>query len=84
MLSMPFAKYDIDPAHIEAMRSAFRKVCQKLRMNCTVDDPATDLIVLKIVEIAKTGELDPDRLCDQVVREFRREPGGGGTDGLTA
>jgi hypothetical protein len=72
---MTFARHDIDPAHIEAMRSAFRKVCEKLRMNCRVDDPATDPIVLKIVEIAKAGELDPDRLCDQVVREFR--PGGG-------
>jgi hypothetical protein len=67
---MPFEKYDIDPAHIETMRTAFRKVCGRLRMNCAVDDPATDLIVLKIVEIAKTGELDPDQLCDRVVREL--------------
>jgi hypothetical protein len=76
---MTFARHDIDPAHIEAMRSAFRKVCQKLRMNCTVDDPATDLIVLKIVEIAKTGELDPDQLSDRVVHEFGSKPGGAGT-----
>jgi hypothetical protein len=29
---MPFTKYDVDPAHIEAMRLAFRKVCDALRI----------------------------------------------------
>jgi hypothetical protein len=69
---MPFRKYDSDPTHVEAMRSAFRKVCDALQLRCDVDDLATDLIVLKIVEIAKTGELDPDRLCSQVLLELRQ------------
>jgi hypothetical protein len=76
---MRFEKCDVDPAHIEAMRAAFRKVCEVLQLNRNVDDPATDLIVMKVVAIAKTGELDPDRLCERIVREFRRKAGGGGT-----
>jgi hypothetical protein len=67
---MPFSKYVVDPAHIEAMRSAFYKVCDVLQVGCKPGDPATDLIVVKIVEHAKAGELDPDQLCRQVLRDI--------------
>jgi hypothetical protein len=67
---MPFGKYDSDPAHIEAMRSAFRKVCGVLQLDCKHGEPATDLIVMKIVEHAKAGELDPDWLCSRVLLEM--------------
>jgi hypothetical protein len=67
---MPFVKHNVDPAHIEAMRSSFRKVCDVLQLRCDANDPATDLIVMKIIEHAKAGELDPDRLCSQVLREL--------------
>ena len=67
---MPFAKYNVGPAHIEAMRSAFQKVCDLLQLNCNADDPATDSIVMKIVQHAKAGELDPDRLCRRVLLDI--------------
>ena len=67
---MRFAKYDVDPAHIEAMRSAFRRVCDVLQLRCDANDPATDPIVMKIVEHAKAGEFDPDLLCSQVLRDI--------------
>jgi len=67
---MPFAKYVVDPAHIEAMRSAFHKACDVLQLRYDVDDPVTALIVMKIVEHAKAGELDPDRLCSRVLRDI--------------
>jgi hypothetical protein len=67
---MPFRKYDSDPTHVEAMRLAFRKVCDVMQLRCDVNDPATDLIVMRIVEHAKAGELDPDRLCSQVLLEL--------------
>jgi hypothetical protein len=70
VIYMPFAKYDVDPAHIEAMRSAFRKVCDALQLRCDANDPATDLIAMKIVEHAKASELDPDRLCSRVLRDI--------------
>ena len=60
---MPFSKYDIDPEHIEVMRAAFHRVCDVLRLDCGSEDPTTEIVVMKIVEFAKTGELDPERLC---------------------
>jgi AcrB/AcrD/AcrF family len=65
---MPFSKYVVDPAHIETMRSAFRNVCDALQLNCDASDPMTEIIVMKIVEPAKGGELDPGRLR---LRRFR-------------
>jgi hypothetical protein len=40
------------------MRSAFRKVCDALRLSCDANDPMTDLIVMKIIDLAKAGEID--------------------------
>jgi hypothetical protein len=34
---MPFSKHQIDPTHIEAMRAAFKKVCDTLLLKCDVD-----------------------------------------------
>jgi len=81
---MPFSKYDVDPAHIEAMRTAFKGVCEVLQLNCGTDDPVTDLVVMKIVATAKAGELDPDRLCNLVLAEVGTPSQGPGTtsDGL--
>jgi hypothetical protein len=67
---MLFANYLSEPTHIEAMRSAFRKVCGVLQLRCDADGPVTDRIVMKIVEHAKAGELNPDRLCSQVLRDI--------------
>jgi hypothetical protein len=61
------ARYVVDPVHVEAMRSAFHKVCRLLQRRDDADDPVIDLIVTKIVEHAKAGELDPDLLCSQVL-----------------
>jgi hypothetical protein len=73
---MPFSKYVVDPAHIEAMRSAFYRICDVLQLSGGVEDPLTELIVVKIIDFAKAGELDPDRLCSRVLLELgKREPG---------
>jgi hypothetical protein len=60
---MPFAKHHIDPARIEAMREAFHRLCDILQLNGDADEPMTEIIVTKIVQLAKAGELDPERLC---------------------
>jgi hypothetical protein len=70
---MPFAKYVIHPAHIEAMRSAFHKVCGVLQLDCTPGDARTDIIVKKIIECVKAGETDTDRLCSQVLLDVATE-----------
>ena len=61
---MPFSKYDItDPVRIEAMRAAFNRVCDVLQLECGREDLMTEIVVEKIVELAKDGELDPEQLC---------------------
>jgi hypothetical protein len=66
---MPFSKYVADPVHVEAMRLAFYRVCEKLQLG-PVADPLTELLVTKIVALVKAGEVDPDRLCSRVLLEL--------------
>ena len=42
------------------MRLAFQKVCEALELDCKPGDPMTELVVTKIIEHAKAGEIDPD------------------------
>jgi hypothetical protein len=75
---MPFSKHVIDPEHIEVMRLAFQKVCDALHHQCSPGDPQTDLIVLKIIELTKAGEVDPGRICARVLLELSGQPGSRG------
>jgi hypothetical protein len=75
--AMPFSKYNIDPEHIEAMRAAFHWVCDILQLNSDADDPMTEIVVMKIVELAKAGELDPERLCIAVLADLDDAPRAG-------
>jgi hypothetical protein len=67
---MPFSKHHIDPAHIEAMRSAFHKVCDALLLKGDVDDPMTEIIANKVVAFAKAGEHDASRLAELVLNDL--------------
>jgi hypothetical protein len=71
---MPFSKHSIDPEYIEAMRAAFHRVCDALQLNCHADDPMTEIVVMKIVELANAGELDPERLCIAVLADLDYAP----------
>jgi hypothetical protein len=73
---MPFSKHQVNPEHIEAMHRAFRKVCEALHLDCKPGEPLTDVIVEKIVEHARAGETDPERLCSQVLVELAEHPEG--------
>jgi hypothetical protein len=37
-------------------------------------DLANEIVAQKIIALAKTGERDPERLCDGVLKEFRAPP----------
>jgi hypothetical protein len=64
---MPFSKFKLDPnEHIEAMHAAFQRVCDILQLSCDREDPLTEF-VLKIVQLAKAGERDPEILCIDVL-----------------
>jgi hypothetical protein len=84
---MPFSKFVIDPQH-EAMRKAFYTVCDALMLNGEVDDPITELltelIVERMVALAKAGEHDADRLAELVLRDFMDDDRPGPSEGLGA
>jgi hypothetical protein len=59
-----------EPELAEVMRRAFQKTRDVLQFNGHLDDATTDLIATKIIELAKAGETEPDRLCSQVLIEL--------------
>jgi hypothetical protein len=66
---MPFSKHYI-PQHMEAMRSAYYKVCDALLLKDDVDDPMSEVIVNRIVALTMAGEHDPDRLAETVLDDL--------------
>jgi hypothetical protein len=73
--TVPFSKFNGDPQLLEAMRATFYRVCDVLQLNGDCEDPVTELVVTKIVELAKAGELDPERLCIDVLADLRTPAG---------
>jgi hypothetical protein len=72
-MTMPFSRYKIaDSSLMEAMRAAFHKVCEELQLNCDREDPLTEVVITKIVELAKAGECCPEILCRKVLAELER------------
>jgi hypothetical protein len=53
---------------IDAMNQAFRQTCARLGL--TGSTPVIELVAIRIVELASSGELNPDNLTDIVSREF--------------
>jgi hypothetical protein len=60
---MPFSSSTVDPSLMDAMRAAFNRVCDVLQLSCDREDPLTEVVVTKIVDLAKAGERDPEKLC---------------------
>jgi hypothetical protein len=50
------------------MNQAFRQTCTKLGL--TGSTPVIELVAIRIVELASSGELNPDKLTDIVSSEF--------------
>jgi hypothetical protein len=50
---------DVDPAHIEATRTAFHIVCDSLQLECDVGDPITEIIVTKIIALGGRAQCRP-------------------------
>ena len=60
------------------MRAAFYRVCDILRLSGDREDPLTEIVVEKIVELAKAGERDPEMLCIDVLAELKMPAQGDG------
>jgi hypothetical protein len=55
-----------DPPAIKAMTAAYEAACSSLGL-VDKNDPITEIVARKVIEIASTGDLDPQRLCDLVL-----------------
>jgi len=58
------------PEHIQAMRNAFDAVCTKLELSVGTGDQVTELVALRIIELARAGERDANRLIARTLAEF--------------
>jgi hypothetical protein len=56
-----------EPEQIRAMATAFDETLRALKL---VDrtDPLTDIVATKVIEVAQTGERDPQRIRDRVLQ----------------
>jgi hypothetical protein len=53
---------------IEALNRAFRQACD--RMGLTGSTPVIELVAVRILELARAGEFDADKLTETVLAEF--------------
>ena len=65
--------HKFDPETIRVMGIAFEMALVALKLAYR-GDLANEIVAQKIIALAKAGEHDPERLCDGVMREFRRPP----------
>jgi hypothetical protein len=66
-----FADRSFDPRAITAMMVAFGKACAVLGL-VDREDSITDNLAKMIVEQARTGERNPDRLCVLTLEALKR------------
>ena len=61
-----------DPQHVEAMGSAFDKAARALH-DKGQPELVREIIAKRIIEISKTGERDPDKICARALQAFGLE-----------
>lgn len=57
------------PEEITAITKAFEAALQGLGL-VNRSDLVAETVARKIIELARTGERDPDRLCEQVLKSY--------------
>jgi hypothetical protein len=64
--------FSFDGEAKRVMGIAFEMTCVVLRVKRT--DPMAEKVAKSIIELARHGERDPDRLCDAALDAVRRPP----------
>jgi hypothetical protein len=64
LIGQPF-----EPEDIQRMSDAFIVVCEKLRLTDR-NDPLTEIVARKIIELAQRGVRDSDALLERTLSEF--------------
>jgi hypothetical protein len=52
----------------EAMNHAFKQACARLELT---GSPLVELVAVRILELVRAGESDPDKLIDAAVSTFK-------------
>jgi hypothetical protein len=68
--------FAFEPEQIRVMHRAFEAVCARLQLSVGSGDRLTELAGRKIIELARAGEHDADRLIARVLAEFGIENDG--------
>jgi hypothetical protein len=74
-VSMPIRRFlegdrSFGPGEIEVLVTAFEGALLELKLNDR-EDPVTLTVARRIIELAKQGERDADRLRDRALESFR-------------
>jgi hypothetical protein len=69
----PFLDGAFDPEATRNMGIAFEMARTALRL-AHRDDSVNAIVAKKIIELAKEGERDPQRLCEAALRHLREPP----------
>ena len=70
---IPFLRDEaFDPDALRAMSTALEEVCRTLQVNG--DQHAREVMALRIIELARRGERDPELLRDRVLWESGAQP----------
>ena len=64
-------RHAFDPETIAAMATALEQVCDALKING--DATAREVIAIRIIELARRGENDAEKLQDRLLREANGE-----------
>lgn len=59
-----------EPEAIERMTVAYEHALKVLQLTDR-NDPITEVVARKIIEIAEVGERDPDRLCERALAALK-------------
>jgi hypothetical protein len=65
--------FRFDPEARRVMGVAFEITCAAL-IYAKQPDVAHEAVARRIIELAKNGVLDPDRLCERVLDDLRKPP----------
>ena len=63
----------LNPEQITALTAAYEHCLQEMGL-VDRNDPVTEIIAQKILEVAQRGEINPHRLCDQAMTELGIPP----------
>ena len=61
------------PDAVHRMTAAYECVLQQLQLEDR-NDPMTELIAAKIIQVFRLGETEPQTLCERAIRELGVQP----------